>query len=160
MFILTKGSCLYFSLAKIQRDGKTGIISNFETTIPFVVGGSCFASCRCNGLHPSAPNFSSILTSLHLVGYSPFDSIRAEVGSWCWKVIECRVPRSLWDGRGQDFWDVKSLLLIFLLRLGKWDFVHSFWSLHSQQQQKQPRKGPGLLLTAHGTRGIVRNSKR
>lgn len=37
--------------------------------------------------------------------------------------------------------------------------VHCFWNLHSHHQQKQPRKGPGLLLTTLATRGIITNSK-
>lgn len=138
-----EGPVSSFFLAKIQRNGKTSIISDFGTTVPFGRIGSPLESSNCGGLHPGHPNFSSTSTSLHLVASSLFYSVR-EGGSWCWEVIKCLVSRSLWDDRGQDFWEAKSLLLMFLLCSGKCGFVCLFWSLDSQHQQKQPLKTLGF----------------
>lgn len=67
-----KGPYLYFFLAKIQRDGKTGIISDFETTIPFFIADSHFKSCKLQWAASWSPKFQQHLNFPEFSGIQPF----------------------------------------------------------------------------------------
>lgn len=58
MLVLMKGPYLYGFFTKIQRGGKAGIISDFGTTIPFVIA-HFLKSSKYGEVQPRSPNFSS-----------------------------------------------------------------------------------------------------
>lgn len=63
-------SLLFF--AKIQRGGKTGMISDFETTIPVVIAGSHFKSCKLQWAASWSPKFQQHLNFPEFSGIQPF----------------------------------------------------------------------------------------
>lgn len=143
MLILMKSRYLYFFLTNIQRSGKAGIISDFGTTIPFVI--VVFSkSSKYGEVQPASPNFSSSWTSLYLMASGLFDNMRRIVMLKTAKIKSLSQKSLAWQNfcrflESQDFWEVKSLLLIFLLR--EVGLVHIFWNLHATSRN-YPVKAP------------------
>lgn len=105
MFIIMKDPYLYFYfffLAKVQSDRKTGIISDFETTISFAIADWSFKALSTGGCI-LVPQISAMFDIPCIRWHLAFLIVEEESRASCWEVITFLVHGCFWDGGSADF---------------------------------------------------------
>lgn len=93
---------LFFFLAKVQSDRKTGIISDFETTISFAIAVWSFKALSTGGCI-LVPQISAMFDIPCIRWHLAFLIVEEESRASCWEVITFLVHNCFWDGGSKDF---------------------------------------------------------